>query len=194
MDKKQGTPRNAHRLTVLFFTMLSISAFTFGGGFVIVTLMKRRFVDKLNWIEENEMMDLIALSQTAPGPIAVNAGILVGWKTMGFAGMSVAVLGTVIPPIVILSAISLLYSAFIENRTVATVLSGMQAGVAAVIADVVLGLGQRVVESRDAFQLALMVVAFAAAFWLKINVMAIVLGAALLGAARHLLARKAGRA
>ncbi len=190
-DTKTG---KARRLATLFFAMLSISAFTFGGGFVIVTLMKQRFVDKLHWVDDTEMLDMIALSQSAPGPIAVNAGILVGWKTLGFAGMVAAVLGTVIPPIVILSVVSLLYDAFIQNRIVATVFKGMQAGVAAVIADVVLGLGQKVTASKDWFQPLMMAAAFSAAFFLKINVMLIVLCAAALGAARCLIKGKGGQA
>lgn len=194
MQHTDTAPGKARRLAALFFAMLSISAFTFGGGFVIVTLMKRRFVDKLHWIDDTEMLDMIALSQSAPGPIAVNAGILVGWKTLGFAGMLAAVLGTVIPPIIILSAVSLLYDAFIQNRTVATVFKGMQAGVAAVIADVVLSLGQKVAVSKDLFQLLMMAAAFTAAFFLNINVMLIVLCAAVLGAARCLIKGKGGQA
>ena len=90
------------RLISLFFSMLYISAFTFGGGFVIVTLMKRRFVDELTWLDEQEMLDMTALAQSSPGAIAVNAAVLVGWKTGGFAGMLTAALGTVLPPVAIL--------------------------------------------------------------------------------------------
>ena len=86
-----------HRLFTLFFSMLYISAFTFGGGFVIVTFMKRKFVDELHWIDDQEMLDMTALAQSSPGAIAVNAAILVGWKTAGPAGMAAAVLGTVLP-------------------------------------------------------------------------------------------------
>ena len=96
--------------------MLYISAFTFGGGFVIVTFMKRKFVDELGWIDEQEMLDMTALAQSSPGAIAVNAAILVGWKVEGFIGMAVSVLGTVIPPMVILSVISLFYRLFADNR------------------------------------------------------------------------------
>ena len=94
------------RLWKLFISTLYISSFTFGGGFVIVTFMKRKFVDELKWIDETEMLDLTALSQSAPGAIAVNAAILVGWRVSGFLGMLIAVLGTIIPPMLILSTIS----------------------------------------------------------------------------------------
>ena len=99
-EDKKGT------LLKLFFSMLYISAFTFGGGFVIITFMKRKFVDELGWIDEQEMLDLTALAQSSPGAIAVNAAILVGWRVGGFLGMVTAVIGTVLPPITILSVIS----------------------------------------------------------------------------------------
>ena len=83
-------PGRAKTLRTLFFSMLYISAFTFGGGFVIVTFMKRRFVDELHWIDEREMLDTTALAQSSPGAIAVNAAILVGWKAGGLAGMAAA--------------------------------------------------------------------------------------------------------
>lgn len=169
------------RLLTLFFSMLTISAFTFGGGFVIVTLMKRKFVDELHWLDENEMLDMTALAQSAPGPIAVNAAIQVGWKVAGLPGMLAAVAGTVIPPLVILSVISVFYRLFAENRYVALALRGMQCGVAAVILDVALSLGLKAAEGGQPLRLIVLVVAFGATFFLRINVIFIILGAAAVG-------------
>ena len=169
------------KLLKLFFSMLYISAFTFGGGFVIVTFMKRRFVDELHWLDEQEMLDMTALAQSAPGPIAVNAAIQVGWKIGGFAGMLTAVLGTIIPPMVILSIISLFYQAFAENRLVAMVLRGMSCGVAAVILDVSVSMGLKVAKTQQAIHMAVMAAAFAATFFFRINVIWIILCAALIG-------------
>ena len=107
--------RKGQRLWTLFSSMLYISAFTFGGGFVIVSLMQKKFVDQLHWLEEEEMLDMTALAQASPGAIAVNAAILVGRKVAGGAGMAVAVLGTILPPMVVLSVISLAYQAFASN-------------------------------------------------------------------------------
>ena len=103
------------KLLQLFFNMLYISAFTFGGGFVIITLMKQKFADELGWIDEQEMLDLTALSQASPGAIAVNAAILVGWRTAGAAGITAAVAGTILPPLGLLSVISFFYASFISN-------------------------------------------------------------------------------
>ncbi len=177
-------------LMKLFLSTLYISAFTFGGGFVIVTFMKRKFVDELHWAEEDEMLDLTALAESCPGAIAVNAAILMGWHIAGFLGMVVAVLGTIIPPMCIISAISLCYNAFCTNVFVALLLKGMQAGVAAVILDVVCGLGQHVVKERSIVHLAVMFFAFAATFSSHINVIQIILVAAAVGVANAFYMKK----
>lgn len=185
MEKPAGKP-----LLELFLSTLYISAFTFGGGFVIITLMKRKFVDELHWIDEPEMLDLTALAQSSPGAIAVNAAILVGWHVAGPAGIAVAVLGTVLPPMVILSVVSFFYAAFAANRYVALVLGGMQAGVAAVILDVVCGLGEKQLQARSPIHLLIMAGAFAATFFGKVNVIYIILAAAAIGAVLEVLSRK----
>ena len=186
MDKNQQPMTRAARLRALFLITLYISAFTFGGGFVIVTFMKRKFVDELHWIDEQEMLDMAALAQSSPGAIAVNAAILVGWNVEGLLGMVVAVTGTIIPPMVILSVISFFYAAFASNVYVALVLKGMQAGVAAVILDVVCGLGGNVLKTRSVVYIALMVLAFVASFFFDVNVILIILAAAVFGVVRTL--------
>lgn len=177
-------------LCKLFLSTLYISAFTFGGGFVIVTFMKRKFVDQYHWIDEDEMLDITALAQSSPGAIAVNAAILVGWKVAGFFGMVVSVLGTVLPPMVILSVISLIYQKFAENTYVKFVLAGMQAGVAAVILDVVCSLGGKVLREKQWVYYAVMILAFVATFFLDINVVYIILAAAAVGIVQALVVRR----
>ena len=120
-------------LKKIFLSTLYLSAFTFGGGYVIVTLMKKQFVDELHWIDEEEMLDLVAIAQSSPGAIAVNGAIVVGYKLAGIAGVLTAVLGTVIPPFLIIAAVSACYQAFRNNQLVAWMLEGMQAGVLSLI-------------------------------------------------------------
>ena len=168
-------------LLKLLTSMLYISAFTFGGGFVIITFMKRKFVDELHWIDEQEMLDMTALAQSSPGAIAVNAAILVGWHVAGFLGMIVAVIGTILPPMIILSIISLFYKAFATNHYVALTLKGMQAGVAAVILDVVCSLGANVLKMKSWIHVLVMAAAFVATFFFKVNVIYIILAAAVIG-------------
>lgn len=192
-------PKDTHGLTKavllrkLFFSMLYISAFTFGGGFVIITFMKRKFVDELHWIDEDEILDLTALAQSSPGAIAVNAAILVGWRVAGFAGMLVAIVGTILPPMVILYVISFFYAAFASNLYVAMVLKGMQAGVAAVILDVVFSLGGKVVKEKSVLNLIIMALAFCAVFFFNINVIYIILAAALTGLVRALVLKRGNK-
>ena len=168
-------------LVKLFLSTLYISTFTFGGGFVIITFMKKKFVDEYHWIEEEEMLDLAALAQSSPGAIAVNAAILVGWRMCGFLGMLTAVFGTIIPPMIILSVISFFYAAFATNTYIALLLKGMQAGVAAVILDVVCTLGAGVVKNRNIIHYIVMVMAFLMTFVWGINVIYIILAAAFTG-------------
>ncbi len=181
MDKEK-TNSEKKPLLKLFFTMLYISTFTFGGGFVIVTLMKKKFVDEYKWIDDDEMLDLTAIAQSSPGAIAVNAAILVGYKIGGLLGTAVAVIATIIPPIAILSVISLFYAAFSQNIYVATVLKGMQAGVAAVIFDVVCDLFLKILKQKSALHIIIAVAAFTAVFFFNVNVIAVIAAAALLGA------------
>lgn len=99
----------------LFISTLKLSACTFGGGFVIIPLMRRKFVEELHWIEEQEMLDLTAIAQSSPGAIAVNASILVGYHVAGVLGALMTVLGTVLPPLVIISIISFFYTMVRDN-------------------------------------------------------------------------------
>ena len=93
----------------LFLSTFELSACTFGGGFVIIPLMRKKFVEELGWIEEEEMLDLTAIAQASPGAIAVNASIMLGYHIAGIPGAILAVLGTVLPPLIIISIISMFY-------------------------------------------------------------------------------------
>ena len=135
--EKKITEKKSVVLRKLFWSTLYLSAFTFGGGYVIVTLMKKKFVDQEQWIEEREMLDLTAIAQSAPGAIAVNGAIVVGYKLAGLTGALVSIVATILPPFVIISAISVFYQAFRDNILISQLLEGMQAGVGAVIAAVV---------------------------------------------------------
>ena len=159
----------------LFWSMLQLSAFTFGGGYVIVSLMRKKFVDTLGWLSEEEMLDFTAIAKSSPGAIAVNASILVGFKLAGVLGALTTIIATVIPPLVFLSVIAFFYSAFIENTIIQNVLLGMRAGVAAIIVDVVLGMVIAAVRGKHAWlSAAIMLVSFAAVFFFDVNVLFII--------------------
>ena len=180
--QQQQKPKRS--LWTLFTSMLYISAFTYGGGFVIVTLMKRKFVDQLHWLSDQKMLDMTALAQSAPGGIAVNAAILVGRSVRGFKGMLVSVVGTVLPPLLTLTAVSYFYQAFASNPYMGAVLKGMQAGVVAVIADVVCNLGSAYFHDRDIVSIVMMIATFAAAFIWNVNAIYLILAAVAIGVVR----------
>lgn len=177
--------RNIYRR--LFTSTFYLSAFTFGGGFVIISLMKKKFVDELKWIEENEMLNLAALAQSSPGAVAVNSAILLGYRVAGIPGALVTILGTVLPPLITLSVISFIYTAFRDNIVVNAVLKGMQAGIAAVIADVVISLGANVFKEKDIVSVLIMAGAFIATYFLKVNVIYIILVCGCIGAVKVLI-------
>lgn len=174
-------PSGKNKYWTLFLSTLTISAFTFGGGYVIVSLLKKKFVDELHWLEADEMLDLAAIAQSSPGAVAVNAAILVGYRTLSLPGMAIAVLGTIIPPFVIISLISLCYTAFRTNPIVAAVLKGMQSGVAAVIADVTVNLSRNVQRESGVIGVLIMVGAFLASWMFNVNVLWIIFVCAVYG-------------
>lgn len=132
----------------LFLSTFELSACTFGGGFVIIPLMRKKFVDELGWIEEEEMLDLTAIAQASPGAIAVNASIMLGYHIAGIPGAILAVLGTVLPPLIIISIISMFYQAFRNNVIVSMAMRGMLCGVAAVICDVVINMAKSIFQKK----------------------------------------------
>lgn len=162
-------------LWTLFKSMFMLSACTFGGGFVIVSLMKKKFVEELQWMEEEEMLDITAITQSSPGPLPVNASVIIGYRMCGIVGSLVAILGTIIPPMVIISVISMFYTEFRTNKYIAIALQVMRAGVAAVIFDVVIKLAQNVVKTKRVLYIAMMIVAFIATYLFKISAMIIIL-------------------
>ena len=192
--RKEGelSVQTSRKYLKIFLSTLYLSAFTFGGGYVIVTLLKQKFVDELHWIDEEEMLDLVAIAQSSPGAIAVNGAIVVGYKLAGVAGILCAVLGAVIPPFVILTLVSMFYNAFRESLVVQSLLQGMKAGVAAVIMSVVWDMAAGLVKGRDWILIVIMVLAFIANYFLKINVIYIILVTAAIGAVRTLLREKGG--
>lgn len=186
----QERGRSLHRLRTLFLATLYLSTFTFGGGYVIVSLLKNKFVDELHWINDDEMLDLVAIAQSSPGAIAVNGAIVVGYKIAGMPGVLAAVLGAVIPPFVILTVVSAFYNAFKSNFVVQSLLTGMKSGVSAVIISVVYDMGAGIVKDRNRIRIAVMIIAFILNYYLNVNVVYIIIATALLGAAVTVVSEK----
>lgn len=178
------------KLKVLFTSTFKLSACTFGGGFVIVPLMRKKFVEELHWIEEEEMLDLTAIAQSSPGAIAVNASILVGYHVSGIIGALIAILGTVLPPLIIISIISLFYQAFRDNLIVNLMMSGMLCGVAAVIFDVVINMITSIIKQKAKLSIAVLIAAFIAVHFFDVNILILILICGLIGALNTLVKQK----
>lgn len=112
--------RSAQTLWQLFKATFLLSAFTFGGGFVIVSLMKKKFVEELKWLDESEMLDITAIAQSSPGPIPINASVILGYRMCGIPGSLIAILGTALPPMIIISVISYFYVQFFMYNSAVT--------------------------------------------------------------------------
>ncbi len=163
-----------NRLWKLFISTFTLSAFTFGGGFVIVSLYKKKFVEELNWLAEDEMLDISAIAQSSPGPIPVNASVILGYRIHGILGSIVAILGTIIPPFVIISLISIFYKEFKNSHIISIALQVMRAGVAAVILDVVVNLGKNVIKTKNVLYIIVMIAAFIGTYFFKLSAMYII--------------------
>lgn len=166
--------KNPKILWQLFKSMFVLSACTFGGGFVIVSLMKKKFVEELKWIEEDEMLDITAITQSSPGPLPINASVIIGYRMYGILGSLVAILGTSIPPMVIISIISIFYTQFRENKYIAIALQVMRAGVAAVIMDVTINLAKNVLKTKSTLYITMMIIAFISTYFLGVSAMVVI--------------------
>lgn len=165
----------------LFKSTFVISAFTIGGGFVIIPLLKAKFVDEYGWLNDNEALNLVAIAQSAPGVVAANAAISMGYRMAGFKGSLVALLATVLPPLITLSIISYCYDFFASNQYIQLMLKGMQCGATAIILNVALDLLIKEWKKKLLIPLLIIVGTFVANYFFDINLMYAILVDALIG-------------
>ena len=173
--------KNAAFYWKLFLSTFTLSAFTIGGGYVIVPLMRSRFVEDYHWIDEDEMIDIVAVAQSAPGPIAVNASLLVGYRLAGIPGAATSILGTVLPPLIILSLVAFFYTEFKESKVIDAALRGIRAAVAAVMVDAVIGITKTAFKAEKLFPALVLGTALILSFVFDVHVALILLAGALAG-------------
>ncbi len=196
MQEKKNRPLN--ELTEvqvywqLFKNIFMLSACTFGGGFVIISMMKKKFVEKLHWISEDEMLDMTAIAQSAPGALGVNIAIVTGYRIRKTAGALICALGAVLPPLIIISVISVFYNQFKDNRVIALALRVMRAGVAAVIIDVVINLALAIFKTGNGLWILVMAAAFIATVFFKVSAIVLIAVCALIGLACSVRGKKKG--
>ena len=117
----------------LFVTFFKIGAFTFGGGYAMLPLIQREACENKGWLSKEELLTLVAVAESTPGPIAVNAATFVGYRTAGFLGAALATCGVVLPAFGIITALSFIPANVTKIPTVSYALFGLRAGVAALI-------------------------------------------------------------
>lgn len=154
----------------LFISNLFISAFTFGGGYIVVPMVRRFLVVKKRYFSEEDLINMAAVAQSAPGAIAINLSALSGYKAAGIAGALISCIAAVIPPLVILAFISTFYKAFVANTIIVAILKGMEAGVAALMVDLIMNMCSLILKEKSLFLSAMIPLAFMANFLWNINV------------------------
>ena len=174
----------------LFKQIFVLSACTFGGGFVIIGMIRKVFADKLHWITEDEILDLTVIAQSTPGPLGVNMAVITGYRICGVPGALVCALAASLPPMLIISVISVFYNQFKDNRIIALLLQVMRAGVAAVIVDVVIDLTEKVIKTEKVLWMTLMVAAFIALVVFKVNIIWLIMICGAVGLVNSLTAGK----
>ncbi len=125
-DEKRNATGRLKSLWLLFINMLKIGLFTFGGGYAMIHLLENEFVSKKKWIEEDEFMDLVAIAESTPGPIAINCSTYIGYKKEKILGAVFATLGMCIPSFTIIFFISLFFNQFLSIGWVASAFKGIQ--------------------------------------------------------------------
>ena len=143
----------------LFFSMLKIGLFTFGGGYAMIHLLDDTFVTRKKWISEEEFLDLVTVAESTPGPIAINCSTYIGYKRMGFLGAVFATLGMCLPSFCIIYLISLFFDRFLEIRAVASAFRGIQACVVFLILSAGIKMLKKI--KKNAFNLSVMSIVFA---------------------------------
>jgi len=167
---------------LLFRTFLKIGAFTFGGGYAMIPIVDREVVINKRWLTELEMLDLIAIAESTPGPIAVNTATFVGYKVGGFWGAFFATLGLALPSLVIIYLISLVYHQFMANPLVQRAFQGILAAVALFLLSAVIKLHKTVRKHRIPVVTSLLtLLSFILVFFTGIRSIFLILGAGILG-------------
>ncbi len=164
----------------IFASFFRIGLFTIGGGLAMIPIMRNEFIDKYHWIEDKDITDIFALSQSMPGAIAINAATMIGYKLGGFTGAFIATLGTVAPSFIVIFVIASLFTdAMGDNFYVAKVFSGINGGITALILAATIKMAKTAVV--DNFGRILAAAGFAAMLLLAVDIAVLVAIAATLG-------------
>lgn len=177
-----------HKNLDLFLTFMKIGAFTFGGGYAMIPLIQREVCENKHWMKESEILDIVAIAESTPGPIAINAATFVGYKTSGFLGACFATLGVVLPSFLIISVISLILNEFKSFKGVQYAFMGIRAAVLALILKAMWMMFKP--TKKNAVSYCIMAAALVLTAFLKIDAVFVIIGCGVFGLLWSLLNRK----
>ncbi len=175
MDKKS----KISRISTLFLTFLKIGAFTFGGGYAMIPLIEKEVVDNKKWISGQDILDIIAIAESTPGPIAINSATFIGYRVAGFWGSFFSTLGVVLPSFLIISAISFVLRQFESLKVVKYAFMGIRAGVLALIVKALVNMYKKCPKGIITYIVA--VLSFAVTIFTDVNLVFVIIGCAIFG-------------
>ena len=171
MPENTSPAEKRSRALTLCLTFFKIGAFTVGGGYAMLPLIQREIVEKRKWITNDDILEVVAIAESTPGPIAVNSATFVGYRTGGFSGALLATLGVVLPSFAVILAISFVLREFESLKAVQYAFSGIRAGVLALYKQ----------SPKNAVSYALMAIAFVLVAFLGADVLPVIIGCAAVG-------------
>ena len=190
MNTTSAKPTCKQKLKDLFFTSLKLGAFTFGGGYAMFPLLEREYSKNKDYFDNDEMLDILAVAQSLPGMISINACILIGYRLCSYPGAFVAVLGLALPSLIVMSVISFFYVQFSSNPFVIAALKGIRVAVIALLVQAVIKLGKQGVKGLFGWTVA--VAAFLFAIFSHIHLIFIIVASAVVGILYYYLSENQG--
>lgn len=149
--------------------------FTVGGGYIIIPLLKAKYVDEYHWISDEETLNMVAIAQSTPGIMAVNTAIMLGYRMAGVLGALTGMFATVLPPLIIITLVATFYDIVAQNEQVKLVLKGMQCGATALLLNVAIDLLGRQVSKKLVLPIIIIAATFIANVFFNVNIMWLVL-------------------
>ena len=165
----------------LFKSTFIISMFTVGGGYVIIPLLKAKYVDEYHWISDEETLNMVAIAQSTPGIMAVNTAIMLGYRMAGILGALTGMFATILPPLIIISVVAIFYDVVAQNEQVKLILKGMQCGATALLLNVAIDLLIKQFKKKLLLPTVIIIGTFIANIFFDVNIMILVLIDGLIG-------------
>ena len=190
IDEEKEMKRTQNMIS-LFLIFMKIGLFTFGGGYAMIPLIQRETVDNKKWISDKDILDIVAIAESTPGPIAINAATFIGYRVGGFLGAMAATVGVVLPSFTIIAAISYVLAAFQNVVWIQYAFNGIRAGVLALIVKALWSMYKQ--SPKGVFSYLIMFGAFAVTAFLPVNVVFVILFCAAAGIVQTLITGRRGK-